>query len=79
MPGFAFVYPLELIATTRIALPQAGVRLSAGRTRLSREGQALCFFAGANLVFYGNKLLTASNPESDSDMELLRALGLAQV
>ncbi len=67
----------RLIATTRIALPKARVRLSAGRTRLSREGQALCFFAGANSIFYGNKLLTASNPESDSDMELLRALDLA--
>ncbi|HTS17302.1 MAG TPA: biotin synthase BioB [Verrucomicrobiae bacterium] len=66
----------RLVATTRIALPQAKVRLSAGRTSLSREGQALCFFAGANSIFYGNKLLTAQNPEADADHELLRELGL---
>ncbi|HYR59572.1 MAG TPA: biotin synthase BioB, partial [Chthoniobacteraceae bacterium] len=48
---------VRLIATTRIALPRAKVRLSAGRTRLSREAQALCFFAGANSIFYGDKLL----------------------
>ena len=50
---------VRLIAVTRIALPKARVRLAAGRTRLSREGQALCFFAGANSIFYGDKLLTA--------------------
>src|SRR5271154_60387 len=55
---------VRLVATTRIALPRAKVRLSAGRTRLSREAQALCFFSGANLVFYGNKLLTAQNPQT---------------
>ena len=67
---------VRLVATTRIALPRAKVRLSAGRTRLSREAQALCFFAGANSIFYGNKLLTAQNPEADADQELLRDLGL---
>jgi len=67
---------VRLVAVTRIVLPQAKVRLSAGRTRLSREAQALCFFAGANSIFYGNKLLTASNPEADADRELLRDLGL---
>jgi biotin synthase len=67
---------VRLIATTRIALPQARVRLSAGRTRLSREGQALCFFAGANSIFYGDKLLTAANPGADADHALLRELGL---
>ncbi|HEX5175457.1 MAG TPA: biotin synthase, partial [Chthoniobacteraceae bacterium] len=61
---------------TRIALPAARVRLSAGRTLLSREGQALCFFAGANSIFYGDKLLTAENPAVDEDRELLAALGL---
>ena len=66
----------RLVATTRIALPHAKVRLSAGRTRLSREAQALCFFAGANSIFYGNKLLTAKNPEADADRQLLAALGL---
>ena len=67
---------VRLIAVTRIALPKARVRLAAGRTRLSREGQALCFFAGANSVFYGNKLLTAKNPAADLDVALLRELGL---
>jgi biotin synthase len=67
---------VRLIAVTRIALPKARVRLAAGRTRVSREGQALCFFAGANSIFYGNKLLTAKNPEADMDAALLRELGL---
>jgi biotin synthase len=67
---------VRLIAVTRIALPKARVRLAAGRTRLTREGQALCFFAGANSIFYGNKLLTAENPAADSDVTLLRQLGL---
>ncbi|HET9523720.1 MAG TPA: biotin synthase BioB [Terrimicrobiaceae bacterium] len=66
----------RLIATTRIALPKAKVRLSAGRNRLSREAQALCYFAGANSIFYGDKLLTASNPSSDADKDLLRDLDL---
>jgi biotin synthase len=67
---------VRLIATTRIALPKSKVRLSAGRTRLTREAQALCFFAGANSIFYGDKLLTAANPGKDSDLELLRELNL---
>jgi biotin synthase len=67
---------VRLIATTRLALPKARVRLSAGRTRLSREGQALCFFAGANSIFYGDKLLTAANPGVDADRSLLAELGL---
>jgi biotin synthase len=67
---------VRLIATTRIAVPRAKVRLSAGRSRLSREAQALCFFAGANSIFYGNKLLTAQNPETDADHQLLQDLGL---
>jgi biotin synthase len=67
---------VRLIATTRIALPAAKIRLSAGRTRLSREAQALCLFAGSNSIFYGNKLLTAANPGVDHDRELLRALDL---
>jgi biotin synthase len=67
---------VRLIATTRIALPKAKVRLSAGRTRLSREAQALCLFAGANSIFYGNKLLTAKNPGVDQDRELMKALDL---
>jgi biotin synthase len=67
---------VRLIATTRIALPKAKVRLSAGRTRLTREGQALCFFAGANSIFYGDKLLTAANPGKDADLALLEDLDL---
>ncbi|NBS79518.1 biotin synthase BioB [bacterium] len=68
---------VRLIATTRIALPRARVRLSAGRTALTREAQALCFFAGANSIFFGDKLLTAPNPEESDDRALLRTLGLA--
>ena len=67
---------VRLIAVTRIALPKARVRLAAGRTRLTKEGQALCFFSGANSIFYGDKLLTAENPAADSDVALLRELGL---
>jgi biotin synthase len=67
---------VRLIAVTRVALPHVKVRLSAGRTRLSREAQALCFFAGANSIFYGDKLLTARNPGVDEDRELLAELDL---
>lgn len=67
---------VRLIATTRIVLPKAKVRLSAGRTRLSREAQAMCYFAGANSIFYGDKLLTAANPSSNADLALLRTLDL---
>ena len=68
---------VRMIACTRIAVPKAKVRLSAGRTRLSDETQALCFFAGANSIFYGEKLLTADNPEASKDRALLEKLGLA--
>lgn len=67
---------VRMIACARIAVPKAKVRLSAGRTRLSDEIQALCFFAGANSIFYGEKLLTAENPEAAKDLALLRKLGL---
>ncbi|MEM9399591.1 MAG: biotin synthase BioB [Verrucomicrobiota bacterium] len=67
---------IRMIATTRIFIPAAKVRLSAGRSRMSREAQALAFFAGANAIFYGDKLLTAGNPAEHEDMELLRSLGL---
>ncbi|MGB8354332.1 MAG: biotin synthase BioB [Chthoniobacteraceae bacterium] len=67
---------VRLIATTRIVLPKAKVRLSAGRSRLTREAQALCFFAGANSIFYGDKLLTAENPAFQDDRELLEELDL---
>lgn len=68
---------VRLIATTRIAFPRARVRLSAGRERLSRELQALCFLAGANSIFFGEKLLTAPNPSSEEDATLFQDLGLA--
>jgi biotin synthase len=67
---------VRLIATARIAFPRARVRLSAGRDRMSRELQALCFLAGANSIFYGERLLTAANPSAADDAELFRALGL---
>jgi len=67
---------VRLIATARIAFPKARVRLSAGRDRMSRELQVLCFLAGANSIFFGDKLLTAPNPSADGDAELLRAMGL---
>ncbi|MEI7684183.1 MAG: biotin synthase BioB [Planctomycetota bacterium] len=67
---------IRLIATTRIAFPKARVRLSAGRDRMSRELQVLAFMAGANSIFFGDKLLTAPNPEAEADAELFRAMGL---
>ncbi|MHB8419781.1 MAG: biotin synthase BioB [Myxococcales bacterium] len=73
------VDPLELVRTlaaARILMPKARVRLSAGRAALSREAQALCFLAGANSIFYGEKLLTTPNPESTADEKLLADLGL---
>ncbi len=76
----SFIDPLELvrtIAVARIVMPHARVRLSAGRQHLSREAQALCLLAGADSIFYGDKLLTAGNPEIAQDQELLAALGIA--
>ncbi len=67
---------VRLIATARIAFPKARVRLSAGRDRMSRELQVLCFLAGANSIFFGEKLLTAPNPGASEDAELFRAMGL---
>jgi biotin synthase len=67
---------IRMIACARIAVPAAKVRLSAGRTRLSDEVQALCFYAGANSIFYGEKLLTTDNPEAAKDLALLAKLGL---
>jgi biotin synthase len=67
---------VRLVATTRIAFPKARVRLSAGRDRMSRELQVLCFLAGANSIFFGERLLTAPNPPADEDAGLFRAMGL---
>jgi biotin synthase len=74
------VDPLDLvrmIATARILMPRSKVRLSAGRSELNREAQLLCLFAGANSIFYGDRLLTTSNPEEDEDADLLRVAGLS--
>ena len=73
------VDPIELVrmcAAARIAMPRARVRLSAGRARLSREAQALCLMAGANSIFYGEKLLTTANNDADNDRAMIAALGL---
>ncbi len=67
---------IRMVATTRIVMPHTQVRLSAGRTQMSREGQAMCFFAGANSIFAGDKLLTTPNPDVNEDMEMFKLLGL---
>ena len=71
--SFEFV---RTIAVARVLMPRSFVRLSAGRTEMNPETQALCFLAGANSIFAGEKLLTTPNPEKDEDMELFRELGL---
>lgn len=71
--------PLEFvrtIAVARILMPSSHVRLSAGRTEMSDEMQALCFFAGANSIFYGEKLLTTDNPAANHDLALFERLGI---
>jgi len=71
--------PFELvrtIAVARILMPRAYVRLSAGRRSLNDEAQALCFFAGANSIFYGDRLLTTENPDHEKDLALFDRLGL---
>ena len=73
------VDPLDLVrmcATARIVMPKARVRLSAGRKSLTREAQILCFLAGANSIFYGERLLTTANNEADEDAALLRDIGV---
>jgi biotin synthase len=67
---------VRIIATARILMPRAMVRLSAGRTAMTDEAQALCFIAGANSIFLGDKLLTTPNPERSEDMRLFGKLGL---
>ena len=74
--------PIEFVRTialARIMMPKSYVRLSAGRTEMSDETQALCFFAGANSVFVGDSLLTAENPEIGSDSVLFAKLGIGDV
>jgi biotin synthase len=80
MQGAAPLDPFEFvraIAVARILLPRSHVRLSAGRAEFSDELQALCFFAGANSIFYGEKLLTTGNPDCQADQRLFARLGLA--
>lgn len=67
---------IRMVATTRIVMPLTQVRLSAGRMNMSREGQAMCFFAGANSIFAGDKLLTTPNPDVNEDMKMFEMLGL---
>ena len=71
--GIQFV---RIIATTRILMPKAMVRLSAGRTEMSEELQALCFLGGANSIFLGDRLLTTENPSLNQDLARLEKLGL---
>jgi biotin synthase len=77
--GINAIDPLEFvrtIAVARITMPKARVRLSAGRRELGEGIQALCFLAGANSIFYGDKLLTTGNPEVEADRDLFARLGL---
>ena len=67
---------IRTIAVARIVMPKSKVRLSAGRSEMSDEMQALCFFAGANSIFYGEKLLTTDNPLASSDQRLFDRLGI---
>ncbi len=79
LEGLPAVDPLELVrmvAAARILMPHSRVRLSAGREQLGREAQILCLLAGADSIFYGDTLLTTSNPAVASDQELLRAAGV---
>jgi biotin synthase len=79
LAGHDAIDPLEFVRTlavARILMPQAYVRLSAGRSEMSDELQALCFFAGANSIFYGEKLLTTGNPQNERDRALFERLGL---
>ena len=77
--GIEALDPFEFVRTVAVArllMPESFVRLSAGRTEMSDEMQALCFFAGANSMFYGDKLLTTANPEADQDQKLMQRLGM---
>ena len=67
---------IRMIATARILMPESKIRLSAGREKLSKEAQILCFQCGANSIFYGDELLTTSNPSFQSDRNLLKEVGV---
>jgi len=82
LKGTEALDPLEFvrtIAVARIAMPASFVRLSAGRQQMSETMQALCFLAGANSIFYGDKLLTTGNPEWERDQALFEKLGLSSL
>lgn len=82
MAGAAPLDPFEFVRTiacARIAMPRSFVRLSAGRQQMSDELQSLCFLAGANSIFYGDKLLTTGNPDADRDRGLLERLGMTSI
>ena len=68
---------IRMIATARILMPKSKVRLSAGRENLSKEAQILCFQCGANSIFYGDELLTTSNPACETDRKLLKEVGVS--
>ena len=70
---------VRMVATARVVLPETQVRLSAGRTQMSQEGQTMCFFAGANSIFAGDKLLTTPNPDVNQDMALFAKLGVKKM
>jgi biotin synthase len=77
--GTGEIDPFEFVRTiacARVTMPRAMVRLSAGREQMSDELQALCFLAGANSIFYGDRLLTTGNPQAESDLRLFDRLGL---
>ncbi|HCR86136.1 MAG TPA: biotin synthase, partial [Alphaproteobacteria bacterium] len=67
---------IKTIAVARIMMPASYIRLSAGREQMNEQTQALCYLAGANSIFYGDKLLTTSNPNLDEDLKLLEKLGI---
>ena len=70
---------VRMIAAARITMPQSYVRLSAGRQQMDDALQALCFMAGANSMFYGERLLTTDNPDADADDKLFARLGLKSI
>ena len=70
---------IRTIAVARILMPHSFVRLSAGREEMNDQTQALCFLAGANSIFYGDKLLTTDNPEAQEDQELFEKLGIQAI
>jgi len=80
LKGADALHPLEfvrMIAVARVLMPKSYVRLSAGRQAMSEETQAMCFLAGANSIFYGEKLLTTANPQNEKDRALLARLGIS--